>query len=403
MRLRAMVTASLLGAAIVMLPAAPAWAGCTNVTLTQATAVTPAKDDAGNWVLARFGLNRLPANVDGRTVTVAVLDSGVQANHPALQGRVRDDGRDLLEAGGATRGREDCRGHGTGVASLIAGNARDGFRGIAPGARILPIRVNETIGGESDDGRKTDDNKIAAAIDYAIEHGADVINLSFAYLNADADPAKHRVFADAIRRAVEKDIVVVAAMGNEKDATDSFPANQEGVIGVAAIKLDGTRWDNSAGGKDVDVSAPGGQVLVGWPHGVYTEVQGTSFAAPIVAGTAALLKQLHPKWKGSRFITQITATADPSPGGKASKFYGAGVVDPVRAVNDLPAFGEAFKNPNVPVQEDDPQAIAAEQRSKDLRARALWLALGGGALTVIILLSSSILHNGLRRRWRPAE
>jgi membrane-anchored mycosin MYCP len=403
MRLRAMAAASLLGAAVIMLPTTPAWAGCAGVNLTQGTSVTPGKDDSANWVLARFGLNRLPANVDGRGVTVAVLDSGVEANHPALQGRIRDDGRDLLEAGGATKGREDCRGHGTGVATLIAGNTRAGFRGVAPGARILPIRVNETISGDNTDGRKTDDNKIAAAIDYAVDRGADVINLSFAYLNADADPDKHRVFADAVRRAVEKDIVVVAAMGNDKGATDSFPANQEGVIGVAAINADGTIWKDSTGGKNVDVSAPGSQVLAGWPHGIYMEVQGTSFAAPIVAGTAALLKQLHPHWKGSQFITQITATSDPSLGGKGSKTYGAGVIDPVRAVNDLPAYGEAFKNPNVPVQEEDPQAIAAEQRSKELRARALWLALGGVALTIIILLSSSILHNGVRRRWRPAE
>jgi type VII secretion-associated serine protease mycosin len=397
-----MVTASLLGAAVIILPAAPAQASCAGVNLTQAPPATPGKDDS-NWVLVRFGLGRLPANVDGRGVTVAVLDSGVQANHPALQGRIRDDGRDLLEAGGSTRGREDCRGHGTAVASLIAGNPRSGFRGIAPGARILPIRVNETIGGEAQDGRKTDDAKIAAGINWAIDHGADVINISFAYLGADADPDKHQIFADAIQRAVDKNIVVVAAVGNEPDATDSFPANQPGVLGVAAINHDGTRWDKSTTGGYVDVSAPGSQVLAGWPNGIYTQLQGTSFAAPIVAGTVALLKQVHPTWKASQFLTQITASADPSLGGKSSKTYGAGVVDPVRAVSDLQAYGAAFRNPNAPVPQEDPQAIAAEQRAHELRSRALWLALGGLAVTIIVLLSSSILHNGARRRWRAAE
>jgi membrane-anchored mycosin MYCP len=404
MRLRAMATASLvLGTALIMLPAAPAQASCQGVNSTQAEAVEMPKDDAANWMLARFALNRLPDSADGQGVTVAVLDSGVQATHPALKGRVLDRGRDFLEPGGATRGKEDCRGHGTAVASLIAGNARSGFRGIAPKASILPIRVNETIGGNSDNGRRTDDGKIAAAIDYAVAQGADVINISFAYLGAEADAAKHQVFADAVQHALDKNVVIVAAVGNDKDAKDSFPANQPGVLGVGAITSNGSAWKDSTTGPYVDVTAPGEAIIAGWTPGIYSSVQGTSFAAPVVSGVVALLKQAHPTWTAAQFVKQVMATADPAPGGKNSKAYGAGVVDPVRALSELPAFGAAFKNPNAPMKDEDPQVVAARERAAQRKAQALWLALGGVALTVIILLSSSILHNGSRRRWHPAE
>lgn len=404
MRLRAVAAASVLAAGLVMLPTTPAWAGCANMTVQTPQTTVQLKDDADNWVLNRFALDRLARGLDGRNVTVAVLDSGVQANHPALSGRLTANGRDLLASGGSVPGGEDCRGHGTAVASLIAGKDQDGFRGIAPRAKIMPIRVNETVGDAPDDeGRKTDDNKIAAAIDWAVDHGADVINLSFAYLNGDADPDKHPVFAAAVRRAIERDVVVVAAVGNNADATDSFPANLPDVIGVAAINEKGARWQHSTKGSYVDISAPGEAVLVAWPGGVYTEQSGTSFATPIVAGTVALLKQLHPDWKAAQFARQLAATADPSPGGKNSKEYGVGVVNPVRAVNDMLGGGTAFKNPDAGIPAPDPAILAAEEQAAERRTRALWLALGAALLTVIVLLSSSILHNGTRRRWRPAE
>jgi membrane-anchored mycosin MYCP len=404
MRLRATITAILIAAGAAWLPAAPAWAGCGSIQLNDPPPFTLPKDDAANWVLARFGLSRLPAGVDGEGITVAVLDSGVQASHPALAGRVRLDGRDLLEASDTTKGREDCRGHGTAVASVIAGNPREGFRGIAPRARILPIRVNENEGQQDNDGRKTDDQKIANGIDWAIQHGADVINISFAYFNGEADPDKRRVFADAIRRAVDRDIVVVAAVGNDPNATDSFPADQPGVIGVAAIGANGSRWQNSTTGSYVDISAPGDQVIAAYPkYGSYQPYQGTSFAAPIVAGTVALLKQLHPNWKTADFTRQLIATADRSPGGKGSTEYGAGVVDPVRAVVDQPAVGAAYKPPAGEVATEDPAVLAAREATAGRREKALWIALAAVALTIIVLFSSSILHNGSERRWRSAE
>jgi membrane-anchored mycosin MYCP len=407
MRLRATITAALLLATIGLpaLVATPAWAACPNMQISDPPQFTLPKDDSDNWVLARFGLSRLPRGVNGAGVVVAVLDSGVQPTHQALAGRVDEaNGRDLLEASGATRGREDCRGHGTAVASVIAGNGRAGFRGIAPSARILPIRVNENEGQQDQNGRPTSDQKIADGIDWAIGHGADVINISFAYLGDAADPDRHRVFADAIKRAVDNDVIVVAAVGNDAKARDSFPANQPGVIGVGAINERGQHWPDSTAGPFVDVSAPGFGVIAAYPkNNAYQAYQGTSFAAPIVAGTVALLKQLHPKWKTADFIRQITATADRSPGGRNSRQYGHGVVDPVRAVTDQFAVGAAYQPPAAEVESEDPAIVAARQAASERRSKALWLALAAMAVSIIVLFSSSILRNGTQRRWRSAE
>jgi membrane-anchored mycosin MYCP len=420
MRLRATITAALVatligapGAAVGLL-ATPAWAACGNISQEEPRGFTLPKDDTGNWPLNRFGLSHLPAGVDGSGVIVAVLDSGVKASHPALTGKLPDgqnkvlDGRDELEGKDTTHGREDCIGHGTAVASVIAGNARAGFRGIAPGAHILPVRVNENVGGDNEQNvRKTSDDKIANAIDFAVARHADVINLSFAYLGAQADPNQHRVFADAIKRAVAKNIVVVAAVGNDATAKDSFPANQPGVLGVAAMTVQGVRWQDSTSGSFVDVSAPGLDVIAAYPypgHDTYQAYQGTSVAAPIVAGTVALLKQVHGKeWSVGDYIRQITATADRSPGGKNSPDYGAGVVDPVRAVEDQAAVGPAFHPPAARVDSEDPAVIAARQAAEQRRSKAIWLGIAVVAISVIVLFSSSIIHNGTLRGWRPAE
>jgi len=117
----------------------------------------------------------------------------------------------------------------------------------------------------------------------------------------------------------------------------------------------------------------------------------------------ALLKQLHPKWKTADFIRQITATADRSPGGRNSRQYGAGVVDPVRAVTDQFAVGAAYQPPAAEVESEDPALAAARQAASERRSKALWLALAATAVSIIVLFSSSILRNGTQRRWRSAE
>lgn len=164
------------------------------------------------WPQQRYAPERLASLTTGTGVTVAVVDSGVDREHPQLDGRVLD-GTDLLDAGGD--GTRDCAGHGTGVASIIAATSRPGvaFRGLAPGARILPVRVSEqqvVDGRES--GRTVSAAEFARAIRWAVDHGADVLNLSVV-LYVDSPAVR-----SAVAYAHARDVVVVAAAGNLHEA-----------------------------------------------------------------------------------------------------------------------------------------------------------------------------------------
>ena len=161
---------------------------------------------------------------------VAVLDSGVDRRHPQLRGRVLP-GRDLLDGGD---GSTDCVGHGTAVAGIIAAAPAGGtgFAGLAPRARILPVRVSEQreVDGENP-GRRVDPAGLARAIRWAVDRDAAVLNLSLV-LHHD-DPAVRA----AVAYAHSRDVVVVAVAGNrqQEGAPTPYPAAYDGVIGVGAI------------------------------------------------------------------------------------------------------------------------------------------------------------------------
>jgi len=167
-----------------------------------------------------------------------------------------------------------AHGHGTLVAGIIAA--------IAPDALIMPIRA-------FDDQGQSDQFTIAKAIYWAVDHGADVINMSFGTME------KSKVLKDAIEYAHKRGVTLVASAGNENMESEQYPASYDKVIAVAATNL----WDMKASfsnyGKPVDVSAPGASIIAPYPSGYYAIVSGTSFASPIVAGEAALLRSLLQK------------------------------------------------------------------------------------------------------------
>ncbi|GAB3852600.1 hypothetical protein GCM10029963_42460 [Micromonospora andamanensis] len=160
------------------------------------------------WPQQRYAPERLARLATGAGVTVAVVDSGVDRRHPQLTGRVLA-GTDLLDAGGD--GRLDCVGHGTGVASIIAAAPRDGtsFRGLAPQALILPVRVSEqqVVDGRGT-GRTAAPENLGRAVRWAVDRGVAVVNLSVV-LYTD-----HPTVRAAVAYAVSRDVVVVAAAGN---------------------------------------------------------------------------------------------------------------------------------------------------------------------------------------------
>ncbi|WP_327030280.1 type VII secretion-associated serine protease mycosin [Micromonospora sp. NBC_01740] len=352
------------------------------------------------WPQQRYAPERLAPLATGTGVTVAVIDSGVDRRHPQLTGRVLD-GTDLLDPG--SDGSRDCAGHGTGVASIIAAAPRDGtaFRGLAPGARILPVRVSEqqvVEGRES--GRTVSAGDFARAVRWAVDHDADVLNLSVV-LYAD-DPAVRA----AIGYAVDRDVVVVAAAGNLHDAGDPrpYPAAYEGVLGVGAIGADGTRAPFSQTGSYVDLVAPGSDVLMAAPGEGHHRAEGTSYAAPFVAATAALLRQYRPELTAAQVAQRIVATADPAPGDGRGGGYGAGVLNPYRAVTETGGTSELTRQ--VSALADDraePAVLAQRARRAAARDRALLVAGASGAVVALAALLALVVPRGTRRRWRPAD
>ncbi|MCZ7440236.1 type VII secretion-associated serine protease mycosin [Micromonospora sp. WMMC241] len=378
------------------LPAAPAAA---RAPARCATPPAPARPVAEQpWTQQRYAPERLAPLATGAGVVVAVVDSGVDRSHPQLTGRV-STGADFLDPGGD--GTRDCAGHGTGVASIIAATPQPGvaFRGLAPGARILPVRVSEqqvVDGRES--GRTVDAAGFASAIRWAVDHDADVLNLSVV-LYAD-DPAVRAAVSYALRR----EVVVVAAAGNLHDNGDPrpYPAAYDGVLGVGAIGRDGTRAAFSQTGAYVDLVAPGGEVLMAAPRQGHHRAEGTSYATPFVAATAALLRQYRPELSAAEVAARIIAGTDPAPG--RGEGYGAGVLNPYRAVTEAPGGASARSGGGaaLPADRPDPAALARRARRATARDRALLVAGATGGAAAIVALLAVVLPRGARRRWRPA-
>ncbi|HEU0237711.1 MAG TPA: S8 family serine peptidase [Micromonosporaceae bacterium] len=280
------------------------------------------------WAVAASGVDGLRGVANGAGEVVAVIDSGVTPlasfGHRVLAGH------DLL---GRTDGRVDCVGHGTAVASIIAAGTTPGaaFRGLAPGAKILPVRVSEAeLVDGAVSGDATTPAGLGAAITWAVDHGADVLNISVVVGTDD------RTLRSAVARAVADGVVVVASVGNNHNdsGTDPtpYPAAYPGVIGVGSIDEGGVRSATSEVGPFLDVVAPGGGVTADrLPSGLGT-FDGTSFAVPYVAATAALVRQEFPRLTNAQVAQRIFDTTDPPPVGASPADYGQGIVDPYRAV-----------------------------------------------------------------------
>jgi membrane-anchored mycosin MYCP len=363
------------------------------------------------WAQRRYEPQRLAGIADGTGVTVAVIDSGVDASHRQLRGSVLR-GHDFLSGSSGGDGRTDCVAHGTAVASLIAAAPLPGtaFVGLAPGVKILPIRVTETGESESAD-RAGTASGLAQAIDSAVRDGARVLNISMVLYR---DNARVR---NAVQDAVRAGAVVVAAAGNGHTSAGGpdpvpYPAAYPGVIGVGAIGEDGYRLADSQVGSYVDVVAPGDHVLAAVPGSGLGYFSGTSFATPFVSATAALIlsRNLDGGASGDRMAgegdqavrevaARITGSADPAPASQHSGPYGYGVLNPYRAVTEVEATTAA------PMQ---PSPVAGAQRLEalpgaDARREALLIAAGMLATAAIVLLLGSVLARGARRRWRTGR
>lgn len=246
----------------------------------------------------------------GRGVTVAVLDTGVDARHEDLP-RVRR-GRDFVSG---DRRPQDPVGHGTFVAGVIAAE-RDNRRGIAGVSRatILPARVLNARGA----GR---DGTIAQAMRWAVRERADIINLSLGGARST------RVLKDAVRHATRNGVLVVASAGNSGGTRPMYPAGYSDALAVGATDFrDRMTWW-SQHGSWLDITAPGARIVSTVPGDGYAIGSGTSFSAPLVAGAAALVWAKHPGWSVDQLrAALLRGAADAGPIGPDA-WTGVGVPD----------------------------------------------------------------------------
>ncbi|WP_433215093.1 type VII secretion-associated serine protease mycosin [Dactylosporangium sp. CS-047395] len=363
------------------------------------------------WPQRTFGTDRIAPAADGKNITVAVIDSGVDAAHPQLAGQVLTGFDFLRDAPGADF---DCTSHGTAVASLIAASPTPGvgFAGLAPGAKILPIRVSDREEGTT--GEAATPEVFAKAIRYAADQGARIINIS---LSLDRD---YPTVAAAVDYAIHgKGALVVAAVGNHHVAATpppigaaqaamandpaSYPANYPDVLGVAGINQDGTRLDESQIGTYVDIAAPGNLVLGATRERGHQYWKGTSFAAPLVSATAALVWSAEPGLSNADVAWRLEATADRMAGSARSPEFGYGLIDPTRALSEHPPRPEtAATPPPIPPAHQDPATAARNDRWRTTGHIAALTGLGlllaaGLALT----MRTAVRHGRNRDKARP--
>ncbi|MEV0563171.1 type VII secretion-associated serine protease mycosin [Dactylosporangium sp. NPDC050588] len=340
------------------------------------------------WPLKRLHPELAWPMTKGEGVIVAVIDSGVSTTHPSLKDQVLP-GKDYVQPGGV--GDCDQAAHGTFVAGIIAGLRvpGTGFYGVAPASKILPIRVLE------DDRRSFDQelpNTIADAIDYAVDHGAGVINLS---LVTQPTPK----LAASVARALSRNVIVVAAAGNDGANTNAnqpaYPAAYDGVIAVAGVDEQDKHVSTSTSGDYVDVAAPGVNIEGPAPQGGGFGMRtggGTSFAAPYVAGTAALLRAYYPEMTPQQIADRITATADQPPGGRDPQ-VGSGTVNPYRAVA---ALLDGAGPPETTRQGGAGLGPETARSAAESSLPAIWVAFA--AVVTTALIWSGLLVQRARRR-----
>ena len=272
------------------------------------------------WDLARVRATTAWQKSTGAGVTVAVLDTGVDATQPDLAGQVLP-GFDAIAGNGTAD--TDPNGHGTHVAGVVAADTGNntGIAAIAPDAKILPVRVLDATGAGYM-------SAAAAGIVYAADHGAGVINMSF------SSTTQIDALSTAVEYARGKGAVVVAAVGNDRKAGSpvSYPAATGGVIAVAATNANDRIADFSTAGDYVDLAAPGTDILSTWPGGTYRTMSGTSMAAPHVAAVAALIEAADPTLTPDLVERVMERSApDLGPNGRDND-YGYGRVDATAAL-----------------------------------------------------------------------
>jgi len=328
----------------------------TPITLTPAEAAVLGKDDVRQheYWLTDYRIVDAWKQSTGSGVTVAVIDTGVDGTHPDLVDNVLE-GYDASGEGSPNgwQGLGVEPMHGTEVASLIAGHGHNvsgipkiagqpgkpaGVIGVAPDAKILPISLNMVSNAE-----KSIDEQIPAAVRYAVDHGAQVINLSIGS-NKTTWP---KSWDDAFAYAEEKGVVVVASAGNRGSGITQVgaPATIPGVLTVGGVdRQREASKGSSTQGISIGVTAPSNDMIAAAPGNKYMIWSGSSASAPLVSGLAALIKSKYPNLSAAQIIQRITESADDTGAAGRDPVYGFGIINPLMAL-DSSTPQDATENP----------------------------------------------------------
>lgn len=316
---------------------------------------------ARQWHLDAMRADQMWKTSTGEGITVAVIDSGVDPSRPELRGQVLE-GKDFSAAPGGAH--DDSDGHGTEMAELIAGTGEgaghEGAYGLAPGVKIMPLRVimSNPNAPESVAPFRA---QLSQAIRFAADNDVQVINMSLGFLDGGED------LTAAVQYAQSKDVLLFAAAGNtgHYDAPVEYPAATPGVVAVAAIGKDGRATKESQHGPEVDLSAPGDQIVTscGLDNG-FCLGHGTSTASALASASAALIWSKHPDWTANQVLRVMINTAGaPENGSKHNYYVGYGAVRPRIALTNP-------GDPGPPDVSPLPEVVAAqkaEEKAQDKR------------------------------------
>ncbi len=269
------------------------------------------------YAAAKLRLGEAHRVAMGRNVRVAVIDTGMDGNHPELVGAIVDS----FDAVG--EGQPQAEAHGTAIAGIVAAHRQ--IIGMAPDARVLAVRA---FAGRS--GRKPEATTLSLikGLDWAAANNARVVNMSFA---GPKDP----LLLEAIERAEARGMIMVAAAGNGgPNAAFAYPAAYDRVIAVTASDSDDQLYDKANRGSYVAVAAPGVDILAPAPQEAYEMSSGTSLAAAHVSGIIALMLELKPSLDTETIRSILSRTARDPDKSAAKRGLGAGIVDAARAVVD---------------------------------------------------------------------
>ncbi|WP_239135364.1 S8 family serine peptidase [Streptomyces sp. SID12488] len=361
------------GPGVTLLPPLPLRLGADS----PCTAASKETATAAAWSQITLGLSRAQRISRGAGVTVAVVDTGVSTGVPSLSGRV-------TALGGAD---EDCVGHGTFAAGLIAAapETGSGITGVAPEARIVALRGTDDRGVPSV-------QRVALGIRTAADRGARVI-----YVGHALDTGKAEL-TDAVAYAAGHDALVVApaapdSVPKEELGPDGampegpyWPAAAPGVLAVVDFGPSGVRQQHAPPAYEPDLSAPGSSMVSVGPKGSGHYIgSGASLAAAVTAGAAALVRAYHPGMSAAEVSARLLATSYPSDTPR---------LDPYAALSVVPEEGEVAAGQQAPAHFPEPADAGP-------RNRALAIAGAGLAVALLVAALAAVLPRGRARNWLP--